>query len=146
LKTDSSRIISQLRINLESKFEKRSLKKASAFEPYFKSVLISTGNYNEQDKKNNLKITFKMPDIFINTSIFDDLVIKKSKMLMGLTSIEEEMDNERMTEEDKKARRNNINKEVIGGKDDVSMGKEANNVAENGQSTESIKVDNQLKQ
>lgn len=145
-KTDSSRVISQLRLNLESKFEKRSLKKASAFEPYFKSVLISTGNYNEQDKKNNLKITFKMPDIFINTSIFDDLVIKKSKMLMGLTSIEEEMDNERMTDADKKARRNNINKEVIGGKDDVSIGKEANNVAENGQSTETIKVDNQLKQ
>jgi len=144
-KSDSSRIITQLRIQLENKFEKRSLKKAEAFKNYFKSVLINTGNYNETDKKNNLEITFKMPDVFLNTSVFDELVLKKSKMLLGLTSIDEEMDNERMTEEDKTKRRKNIQEEVVGGADDVTITKEEKNVVQNGQASE-VKVDNQLKQ
>lgn len=144
-KSDSSRIITQLRIQLENKFEKRSLKKAEAFKPYFKSVLISTGNYNDKDKKNNLEVTFKMPDVFLNTSVFDDLVLKKSKMLLGLTSIEEEMDKERMTEEDKKKRRENIKNEIVGGKEDVTITKQEKDAVQNGQASE-VKVDNQLKQ
>lgn len=143
--TDSSRIVSQLRIMLENKFEKRSLKKADAFKPYFKSVLINTGNYSKTDFIKDPNITFKMPSIFINTSAFDDLVLKKSKILMGETSIEEEMDNSRMTEEDKKRRKDNLIKEVIDGKSDVEINNQEKDLVQNGQNSE-IKVDNQMKQ
>ena len=137
--SDSSRVLSQLRLTLESKFEKYCNNIAEGFAPYFESLLKANNLWSKTDDC----ITFEMPDIYVNTSIFDDLAIKNTKLAIGETSMQEEWDKKGLTEEEKKVREDNINRDIMMGQNDISISPQVMDVAKNGQAT---KMDNQMKQ
>jgi hypothetical protein len=129
-RSDSSRVIAQLRLTLEAKFEKYCSNIAEAFKPIFKSVLIANNLYSVTEED----ITFKMPDQFINTSILERLEILNTKIALGGTTMQEEWDKEGLSKQEQTIRKKNINEEVVLGKDDVRINEG------------SISSDNKLKQ
>ena len=143
--TDSSRVISQLRLLLENKFEKYCNNIAYGMSNYFKSALYSTGKYTKTDIKNDVTYTFEMPDLYINTSIFDDLAITNTKLAIGLTTMMEEWDKQGMTTEEKNKRLKNINDEILMKNKDIQVSKEVDNIVKNGQESQ-MNLDNKLKQ
>ena len=112
---------------------------------YFKSALYSTDKYNKTDIKNDVIYTFEMPDLYINTSIFDDLAITNTKLAIGLTTMMEEWDKQGMTTEEKNKRLKNINDEILMKNKDIQVSKEVDNIVKNGQESQ-MNLDNKLKQ
>ena len=139
----NSRVLAQLRLTLENKFKKYYKNIANAFAPLFESVLRSKGAWNE--KKDSF-ITFELPDLFVNTSIFDELQIINSKMALGQTTIQEELRNKGFDEERINIFKKEINEEQVLGNSDVEIKKEVISEAVNGQSSLSDTTDNQFKQ
>ncbi|RLD60054.1 MAG: hypothetical protein DRJ01_10320 [Bacteroidetes bacterium] len=137
-KSDSSRVAVQLRLVLSNKYEKYFENIQEGFMSFFKSALISNELYDENTDEN---LSFLPPDIFINTSIFDNLSIINTKMAMGMTSMEEEWDKKGMSEKDKQRRIENINKEKMMGNDDISISDEVTDIVANGQG-----LSNEMKQ
>lgn len=128
-RSDSSKVIAQLRLTLENKFQKYCKNIANGFKPIFTSLLKVSNLYNKSDK-----ITFAMPDQFISTSVLEQLEILNAKIAVGKTTMQEEWDKEGLSDVDKKQRVTNINEEIIMGKDDISINKGE------------IDMDNKLKQ
>ena len=139
--SDSSRVLAQLRLLLSNKFEKYVDNIIAGFNPYFTSVLKSTKSYTDKDKN----LSFKSPDIYINTSVFDSLAITNMKLAMGMTTMEEEWDKDDMTEVDKANRKKYINEEKMMGADDISISDGATSTATNGQASEN-ELSNEFKQ
>ena len=143
LSGDSSRMFAQLRLLLENKYEKYCTNIQYGFAPFCESVLKENGQWNN---KSDEFITLALPDSFVNGSIFDDLAITNSKMAMGMTTMQEEWDKNRMSETEKANRKKNIQEEVMLGNEDITIGNEVTTTASNGQSSEVNKLDNQMKQ
>lgn len=143
LSGDSSRMFAQLRLLLENKYEKYCTNIQYGFAPFCESVLKESGQWNN---KTDEFISLALPDSFVNGSIFDDLAITNSKMAMGMTTMQEEWDKDRMSEEEKSNRKKNIQDEVMLGNQDINIKDEVKTTAMNGKSSEINKLDNQMKQ
>jgi hypothetical protein len=128
-RSDSSKVIAQLRLTLESKFEKYCMNIAEGLKPMFESMLKCNNLYSETEE-----FTLSMPDSFVNTSILERLEIVNAKIALGGTTIQEEWVKEGLDNSEKLQRKKNIEEEVVLGKDDVSFNKGE------------IKTDNKLKQ
>ena len=111
--TDSSRVVSQLRLLLENKFEKYCKNISTGMTPYFKSVLISNSSYTKTDERDEKSYSFAMPDMFINTSVFDDLTITNMKLAIGLTTMNEEWTKQGLTDTERAERLKSIKEEVL---------------------------------
>lgn len=74
--SDSARVVSNFRLPLELKLEKYLTQIAQAMSPYFEIYLKSKNLW----KKNYEKVTFKIPDVVIKQSIFDDLLAEQQQL------------------------------------------------------------------
>ncbi len=119
--SDSSRNISQLRLGIEQKNKKYYINIAEEFAKYFRVVLKENGLLTKKEFENKTKITFKLPDVLINNSIFDDLLVRTQKRALGLSTLEEELIEEGKSEKEIQKRKELITEEIYGKNSDMSF-------------------------
>ena len=127
--SDSSRNISQLRLGIEQKNRKYYENIADGLKPYFKSVLRESGLLTKKDIDKDF--TFQIPDVLVNNSIFDDLLVLKMKRELGESTLTKEMKEDGYTEKDITERKKQITEEINGGADMSFMPNQANDVVKN---------------
>ena len=145
--SDSSRNISQLRLGIEQKNTKYYENIAEGFAPYFRSVLKENGAISDKEFNDKVKYTLELPDVLINNSIFDDLLIVQMKRALGKSTLTSEMKKEGKTDSEIEKRKEEIIDEMYGKNSDMSFPDEvidrvsnANNVSD-----DSVGLDNNFK-
>jgi len=149
--SDSSRNISQLRLGIEQKNKKYYKNIAEAFAKYFRVVLKEHKAIKAKEFKIKEKFTFEIPDVLVNNSIFDDLLIKLQKRNLGYSTLEEELKTEGMTKQQIENRKRIINEEMYTNTNDMSVDKQPKEVVDrvsNGANNDDVKgsgLDNRFK-
>lgn len=113
--SDSARIPAQLRLPLELKIKKRIIAINNIMEEIFNIILIRNG------EKNVEKIKFELPEPVIESSPFDKLLLDTQKIALGLTTIQQLLRDRGFNEEQIKQITEEINEEIINGKNDIQI-------------------------
>jgi hypothetical protein len=126
--SDSSRNISQMRLGIEQKNKKyyTNIAESQGMRDYIKVVLMENGVWNKTDEDN---ITFEVPTILINNSVFDELLMKAQLRALGESTLEDELIAKGKNESEIKAHKDKVNEELYGKNNDMSFQKSNNVVA-----------------
>lgn len=145
--SDSSRNISQLRLGIEQKNKHYYNSIAQGFAPYFFTILNENKKISKKEYKDKDVFTFKVPDVLINNSLFDDLLITSQKRALGLSTLEEELLAEGKTKEQIKKRKELVNEELYGKNNDMSYveSNQMKDVVANGANSNVKNLDNNFK-
>lgn len=122
--SDSSKMYNQVNKRMEQKISKYINNIISAFKVYFKFALIANKLY---DEKNDFDLSFKKPESIINTSVYDDLLIKQLKLNTGLSTIRSLLKEQGYTDEQIDEHYKQLNTEIMNGKQDISVSEEIKN-------------------
>lgn len=113
----SSRTVSQLRLGIEQKNKKYYNNIAKAFEQYFYVVLNENGLWNKKDAK---PVTFEIPKVLVNNSMFDELLLTTQLRALGLSTLTEELISKGFSKKEIEERMELINEELYGANADMS--------------------------
>lgn len=139
--SDSSRNSSQLRLGIEMKNKKYFTNIAEAFNLYFKVNLYENGLITQEDFESNSKYTFKLPDVFINNSMFEELLLTQQKRAMGKSTLSSEMREEGHSDKEIEERKEEVVEELYGKNNDMSYNsKEVTDIVSNSENTNDIAV------
>lgn len=136
--TDSSKVVASIRINTEHEIEDLFLEVQEKFEL---PIMILFKENKLLTKKDELK--FKIPDILINMSAFDEYLLRTQQMAVGIKTIQDNLRDYGYTEEQANKRIKEINEENYDGKDDISINKTSTTTSETLDSSEGL--DNNFK-
>lgn len=145
--SDSSRVIASIRLNLENEIEDL-LNEVINKTPILLKALFTENNM----LSSNEVITFEMPESIIDNSVFDRYLLKTQKLAVGDTTMREEWIKQGMTNEEISFREKNINNEMYGGKNDISILPDTATPApipvtiSNSSDVKPVSLDNQFKQ
>jgi len=128
-KSDSSRVVSQLRLNAENEGRLFLTNIAEGMKPWFKAVLGA-----------NADITFQVPDQVIQNSIFDDRLIKATDLNLGLKTLRQMLIDSGMNEVEVDEHMKQVNLEFIEKNKDI-MSEIPKEMTDEG----NVKLDNNLK-
>ncbi len=146
--SDSSRNISQLRLGIEQKNRKYYENIAEGLAPYFRVVLKENSALSDKDFKSKKSITFELPDVLINNSIFDSLMITQIKRGLGFTTLEKDLKAEGYTQLEIDKRKQEVQEEQYSKENDMSFNipNEATEQVMNGSGVTDLEgIDNRLK-
>lgn len=132
--SDSSRIVSQLRLPLELKIKKR-IRKVNEFMTFMFDVVLKSNKMNNKDGA-----TFKIPEPVIENSIFDKLLIDTQKLALGQTTIQQILREKGFTQEQINMIIEEINEEKLNGLQDISIKETPNEISD-----EATGLDNNFK-
>ena len=125
--SDSSRNISQMRLGIEQKNRKYYTNIAEGLKPYIQVVLQENKVWNISDEDN---ITFEVPTVLINNSIFDEMLMKAQQRALGETTLEEELIKKGKDEKEIQEHKDRVTEEIYGGQQDLKFAKnEAKNAS-----------------
>lgn len=114
--SDSSKMFQQVNSRAEDKVRKYVQNVIQGFIPYFKILLMENDLYEEKD---DIGLSFSMPDSVIKNSPYDELLIKQLRLNTGLSTITDELQKAGMTAEQIKEHKDELNEEVMNGKNDI---------------------------
>ena len=126
--SDSSKAIAQFRIKQEAKNRKYLENVIESFSYFF--GLLLRHNYG-LDNLDYEKVYLEVPNIVVNSSIFDELTFETQKISIGMSSIANELRRQGLTPDQIDAHMEEINKEVFQAK-----GKEVSYLDSPNQTTE----------
>ena len=123
--TDSSKVVASVRVNLENEIEDLFLETQDKFEL---PINILFKENNMLTKKDELR--FKIPDILINMSAFDEYLLRTQQMAIGIKTIQDNLRDYGYTEGQANKRIKEINEEQMNGKNDISINKTSKTTTE----------------
>ena len=126
--SDSSKAIAQFRIKQEAKNRKYLENVIESFSYFF--GLLLRHNYG-LDNLDYEKVYLEVPNIVVNSSIFDELTLETQKISIGMSSIANELRRQGLTPDQIDAHMEEINKEVF-----QAQGKEVSYLDSPNQTTE----------
>lgn len=132
--SDSSRIVSQIRLPLELKIKKR-IRKVNEFMTFMFDVVLKSNKMNNKDGA-----TFKIPEPVIENSIFDKLLIDTQKLALGQTTVQQILREKGFTQEQINMIIEEINEEKLNGLQDISIKETPNEISD-----EATGLDNNFK-
>lgn len=136
--TDSSKVVSSIRVNLENEIEDFFLELQKKFKLPLRIL------YEENDelaKKDDIEL--KIPTTLINMSKFDEYLLMAQEMSLGIRTVRDNIKDTGKTVEQTNKKIDQLNKEQVGGKDDISIKSTSSN---NEQAKENApNLDNNLK-
>lgn len=136
--TDSNKVVSSIRVNLENEIEDLFLEVQKKFKLPLKILFQEN---DELAKKDDLM--FNIPDILINISKWDEYLLRSQQMALGIKTVQDNLRDEGFTVEQSNKKIREHNEEQYGGKDDISINKTSSNTKDVKQNVEGL--DNNLK-
>ena len=123
--TDSAKVVASIRVNLENEIRDLFLEIQEKFKL---PIEILFKENNMLSKKDDLR--FKIPDILINMSAFDEYLLRTQQMALGIKTLQDNLRDYGYTEDQANKRIKEHNEEQLNGKNDISINKTSSNTSE----------------
>lgn len=128
--SDSSKVMQQVNARMEKKIERYIDNIIDAFMVYFKILFLENGVYNEYDEN----FSFEKPRSIIKNSAYDDLLLDQVGLNIGKYTLKDLLKKLGKTDEEIEEHFKQLNKEVINGKNDITVNKEIDYAVKNANS------------
>lgn len=129
--SDSSKVLQQVNARMEKKIERYIDNIIEAFKVYFKILFIENGVYTEDDNG----YSFEKPRSIIKNSVYDEFLIDQLGLNNGTYTVEDILKKYGKSNDEIEEHFKQINKEMVNGKNDISVSKEVENTVKNANST-----------
>lgn len=117
--SDSSKVMQQVNARMEKKIERYIDNIIQAFSVYFKILFLENNVYNEYDEN----FSFEKPRSIIKNSPYDDLLLDQLGINIGKYTIQDLLKKQGKTDEEIKKHFEQLNKEMVNGKNDITVNK-----------------------
>jgi len=123
--TDSSKVISSIRINTENEIEDLFLEIQDKTQLLIYILFKENRMYTKKDD-----LRFKIPDVLINLSAFDEYLLRTQQMAIGVKTVQDNLKDYGYTKPQADKRIKQINEEIVNGNNDISINKTSKNTVE----------------
>lgn len=128
--SDSSKVMQQVNARMEKKIERYVNNIIDAFTVYFKILFLENNVYNEYDEN----FSFEIPRSIIKNSPYDDLLLDQLGINIGKYTIQDLLRKQGKTDEEIEKHFEQLNKEIVNGKNDIEINKEIEHTVKNANS------------
>lgn len=128
--SDSSKVMQQVNARMERKIERYIDNIIEAFRVYFKILFIENNVYTEFDEG----YSFEKPRDIIKNSSYDNLLLDQLGLNTGKYTIKDLLKKDGKTDHEIEEHFNQLNKESMNGKNDITVSKEAEYTVKNSNS------------